>query len=123
MKRLPLFAAALGLVAGACGGGSGSGSATTETTAGGPPAMTATVQAKDLAFKPSKARIAVGGTVTWEFVDGTVPHNVVANDSSFKSEILTTGTFTHTFDKPGTFKYTCTIHPVMKASVTAVPAP
>jgi plastocyanin len=132
MKRLVLLVAVVALLVSACGGGgsdkpsvaagdgAGGGHDTATTHGAGPAPTEVKVVAKDLAFKPSKAKVAVGGTVTWSFEDGSVPHNVVADDKSFKSENLTTGTFSHTFDKAGTFKYTCTIHPAMKGTVTAV---
>jgi len=34
---------------------------------------------------------------------------------------LKSGTFSYTFDEPGTFSYHCTPHPDMTGSVTVVP--
>jgi hypothetical protein len=61
--------------------------------------------------------VPAGGTVTWVFDDGGIPHNVVAADDSFESETKDSGRFTHTFDDVGTFPYVCTIHPNMKGTV------
>lgn len=72
---------------------------------------------RDIAFKPGTISVAVGGTVTWVFDDGGIPHNVVAEDESFESETMDSGRFTHTFADAGTFRYVCTIHPTMKGAV------
>ncbi len=68
------------------------------------------VAVKDIAFKPSTMSVRVGAEVTWTFAD-KVSHNVTASDGSFHSQNLTTGTFVHRFDKPGSVAYTCTLHP------------
>ena len=117
MKRLGLLAACLAVVLAACGGGSSDDGSGDNADKGGPPPQAARVVAKDLAFKPSKVRLAAGGTVTWEFKDGATPHNVTADDKAYASNNESSGTYSHTYDKPGTYKYTCTIHPAMKGTV------
>jgi plastocyanin len=120
MKRLAMFAASAALVAaGACGSSGSKGGSTTLTKGSvvGSPGMTASVTAKNIAFSPATVRIAKGGTVTWHFDDGATPHNVTAEDSSWKSDNETSGTFAHTFNSAGTYKYSCTIHPSMKGTV------
>ncbi|MGH9182156.1 MAG: cupredoxin domain-containing protein, partial [Acidimicrobiales bacterium] len=72
---------------------------------------------RDIAFSPDTMSVPAGGTVTWVFNDGGIPHNVVADDQSFESETMDSGRFTHTFDDAGTFGYKCTIHPAMKGAV------
>jgi plastocyanin len=72
---------------------------------------------KDLAFNPASVTIAVGATVTWENQD-SMNHNVIADDGSFKSPDLGSGeTFSFTFQKAGTYTYSCHIHPNMKGTV------
>ena len=115
-RRLVLMAAALSMVAMlACGGDSD-----TDTTAngGGGGASAKRVVVKDIAFKPDKLSIEQGDTVTWRFEDKGIPHNVVADDGSFKSETKDAGTFQHTFEAAGSFTYVCTVHPdTMKGTV------
>ena len=115
-KRAELAAPVLLLVvlATACGGGSDT-SDSGDTAA--PPAKD-TVVLRDIAFKPEKVQVEVGDTVTWRFEDKGIPHDVAAEDESFKSDTIDSGTFRHTFDKAGTYAYICTLHPgQMKGTV------
>ncbi|GGI03034.1 hypothetical protein GCM10011354_02390 [Egicoccus halophilus] len=70
----------------------------------------------ELRFEPTTMEIPAGGTVTWRN-DGQRPHTVTAIDrerdatGAFDSgEIIGTGTFSHTFDTPGTYVYHCEFH-------------
>ena len=83
---------------------------------GGEPGPT-TVVLEDIAFKPSTISVKRGDKVTWRFEDKGIPHNVVAGDNSFKSDIKDSGTFQHTFEEAGTFDYSCTVHPGMNGTV------
>jgi len=84
------------------------------TTAGGGAAQ---VVADNFSFAPARAAVAAGSTVTWTNRDD-VPHNIVSTDQKFKSPVLDTDEqFSHTFDKPGTYRYFCSIHPKMTGQV------
>lgn len=77
------------------------------------------VEAKidNFSFTPATITIPVGTTVRWTNHDD-IPHNVVANDKSFKSKALDTDeSFSFTFTKAGTFDYFCSIHPKMTGKV------
>jgi putative oxidoreductase len=74
---------------------------------------------RDYEFEPAAATVKVGDTVTWVW-EGTAPHNVVGE--GFKSADQSSGTFRHTFDRPGTYEYGCTIHPGMDGSVIVTEA-
>jgi plastocyanin len=114
--RIVLFVLALALGVGACGSGNGSGSAsnTTKAPAGG--ATGTTVTLKDLKFNPDQLAVHTGDTVTWKWGE-SVLHNITAKDSSFKSDNKSDGTFTHTFDKAGTYNYECTLHSGMTGEI------
>jgi plastocyanin len=87
--------------------------ATTGTAGGGG----TTVTMKQFAFNPATVTIKVGETVTWENQDGAA-HDVIAADGSFKSAEFGQGkTFSFTFTKAGTYKYSCNIHPGMDGTV------
>lgn len=117
-KRWGWAAAALALVALAgCGGGSD------EEDAGGAPEPD-TVVLRDIAYKPKKLTVEAGTTVTWKFEDRGIAHDVKAEDGSFASEVMDSGTFEHTFDEPGTYDYLCTLHAAqMKGTVEVTPKP
>lgn len=78
-----------------------------------------TVAIKNFAFAPATLKVPVGTTVTWTNQD-TDAHTVTSDGSGgpLHSAALATGaTYSHTFTKPGTFAYLCTIHPFMTATV------
>jgi plastocyanin len=71
------------------------------------------------AFTPPSVTASVGQTVAWVFQD-TNPHTVTADDDSFtspKSGLANGKTYSHTFDKAGTYTYHCFIHPQMLGTV------
>ncbi|WP_252342024.1 plastocyanin/azurin family copper-binding protein [Rhodococcus sp. 14-2483-1-2] len=79
------------------------------------------VTVADRMYSPTTLTISVGDTVTWVFADRGMAHNVVADDNSFRSQLMETGQFTHTFGTAGTFTYHCTPHPDMTASIVVEP--
>jgi plastocyanin len=62
--------------------------------------------------------VPAGTRVTWINHDD-IPHTVVSEDLiTFRSRPLDTDEkFTFTFEKPGTYKYFCSMHPKMTAQV------
>ena len=84
------------------------------------PAMAAdaSVVMKNFDFAPMALSVPAGTTVTWTNQDGE-PHTVVSADGLFRSAALDQNdTFKFTFDKPGTYKYVCSIHPKMVGTIT-----
>ncbi|MET4047826.1 MULTISPECIES: cupredoxin family copper-binding protein [unclassified Rhodococcus (in: high G+C Gram-positive bacteria)] len=75
------------------------------------------VTVKNRTYTPASITVDVGDTVTWVFDDGGMTHDVVADDKSFRSPLMTSNTFTHTFTEPGTYTYHCTPHPDMMGTV------
>ena len=83
------------------------------TATAGPAVATTTVAIRNFAFSPPDITVPVGATVTWTN-DDIEQHTVTADDKSFNSDVVNNGkTFTFTFAKAGTFKYSCLIHPDM----------
>jgi plastocyanin len=73
---------------------------------------------KNFDYAPMALTVAAGTTVTWRNLDGE-PHTVVSTDGLFRSAALDTNeSFTFKFTTPGTYKYICTIHPKMVATIT-----
>jgi plastocyanin len=77
------------------------------------------VEIENFDFTPMALQVAVGTKVTWTNHDDD-PHTVVSVDTpvAFKSPPLDTDdSFSFTFTKPGTYKYFCSVHPKMVATV------
>lgn len=76
------------------------------------------IKIDNFSFAPVKMTVPTGTTVKWTNRDD-IPHTVVSEDNkTFKSEVLDTNQeFTHTFRKPGTYRYFCSLHPRMEAEI------
>jgi plastocyanin len=95
------------------------GSSSTPATGGtsGGAAGGSSVTISSFTFSPANLEVKVGTSVTWTNQD-TPAHRVVADDGSFQSADLATGqSFSHAFDKAGTYKYHCNIHPQMVGQI------
>ena len=72
---------------------------------------------KNFDFMPMSLTVPAGTTVTWKNLDGE-PHTVVSDSGLYRSAALDQNdTFSFTFDKPGIYKYTCSIHPKMTGTI------
>jgi nitrite reductase (NO-forming) len=75
-------------------------------------------------YDPSPLTVNAGTSVTWTNNDSTI-HTVTSGlpeqgsiGTLFDSSLINPGkTFTHIFDKTGTFDYSCTLHPFMRGQV------
>lgn len=115
VRRLPALLVPLLLAAAVlagCGGDDGDG--------GGADAAPVTgvtkVAARDNRFTPPAIQVAAGTAVTWSFEDGLVPHDVSGEGWS-SGDPRRKGSFTHTFDRAGTYPYRCTVHDGMRGRV------
>lgn len=105
--RLPLALAGLGLAAGCTPLNVPVSSANPAGTRP-PSGAVATVLLEHVSFDPSTVTIHAGQTVKWVWKDAPIPHNVTF--SNFHSATMTNGTYFHTFNQPGKYTYTCTLH-------------
>ena len=101
----------------ACGGGAAS---SPSGPPAGPPPMTATVNATpDIAFNPSPVKIVSGGTITFAF--GSVAHNVYFDAVTGAPADIpgnnASASVSRTFASPGTYAYSCHIHPGMRGLI------
>jgi plastocyanin len=75
------------------------------------------------AFDPIDVSVTAGGSVTW-INDHSFTHDAAALDDTWKTPQLDQGEeATVTFDTVGSFEYLCTLHPLMRGTVTVLPAP
>jgi len=77
----------------------------------------AEVKIDNFSFAPATLTVKAGTQITWTNGDD-IPHTVVSDGHTFKSKVLGTGEkFTFTAGKPGTYSYSCSIHPNMTGKV------
>ncbi|MDR3527245.1 MAG: cupredoxin domain-containing protein [Rhizomicrobium sp.] len=81
-------------------------------------AQNTTITIKDFKFMVMDATVTPGSTVTWKNLDEE-PHTVTSETGLFKSGGLDTDeSFAFKFEKPGIYKYRCSIHPQMVGIIT-----
>jgi plastocyanin len=72
---------------------------------------------KDFMFTPNSLTIKAGSSVTWSNQDDE-PHTVVSDAGLFRSGAMDTNeSFSYKFDSPGTYHFTCSIHPRMVGTI------
>jgi len=72
---------------------------------------------KDFMFSPVPLTVSAGTTVTWTNLDDE-PHTAVSDTGEFRSGAMDTNeSFSFKFDKPGTYRFTCSIHPRMVGTI------
>jgi len=73
-------------------------------------------------YGPSTETVNVGDTVTFSNT-GASPHDATSLDGSWATPLLQTGqSASVTFSTPGTFNFTCVLHPWMKGTIVVAPA-
>ncbi|HEY2780920.1 MAG TPA: cupredoxin family copper-binding protein [Steroidobacteraceae bacterium] len=98
--RLQLVAAAMAMVCSASQG-----------------AVPNSIEVRDFMFMPTTITVNAGDQVTWVNKDDE-PHTVVSDTGMFRSGAMDTDeSFSFKFDKPGTYHFTCSIHPRMVGTV------
>jgi plastocyanin len=75
-------------------------------------AKTKTVRVGDVFFKKARITIQSGDTVKWRWVD-ELPHDVTVTKGprKFHSKTKTSGTYSKTIRKRGSYRYVCSVHP------------
>jgi plastocyanin len=82
-----------------------------------PTDSTTTILVKDFTFVPTSLTVRAGSTVIWANMDDE-PHTVVSDTGLFRSGAMDTNeSFAFKFDKPGTYHFTCSIHPHMVGTI------
>jgi plastocyanin len=117
------IALTLSLGATACGGDDDPDSAKTggEAPAAQSQPATGSVDIKTFMFQPDPVRVKAGTEVTWTNQDDIL-HTVTSGKrgkttDEFDKKVNLNDEFSHTFDKPGTYPYVCTIHMGMDGTV------
>jgi plastocyanin len=80
-------------------------------------AQESAISIRNFSFSPVSLTVPVGATVSWTNLDGE-PHTVKSVEQLFRSGALDQNdSFNFKFDKPGTYRYVCSIHPQMVGTV------
>jgi plastocyanin len=75
------------------------------------------VSIANFTFAPADLTVAPGTTVTWTNHDD-IPHTVTSTDGAFRSHALDTDdSFSFTFEKTGSYRYFCSLHPHMVGTI------
>jgi plastocyanin len=75
------------------------------------------IEVKDFMFMPTTLTVNAGENVTWLNKDDE-PHTVVSDTGLFRSGAMDTNeSFSFKFDRPGTYHFTCSIHPRMVGTI------
>jgi plastocyanin len=78
---------------------------------------TNTIVMDNFDFAPTSLTVPAGTTVTWKNLDEE-PHTVVSDTRLFRSAGLERNeSYSFKFDKPGTYKFVCSIHPQMTGTI------
>lgn len=80
------------------------------------------VSISNFTFQPALLIVKAGTKVTWTNRDST-PHTVTSSDKRFVSSsgLDTNDQYSYLFDKPGTYEYFCSLHPMMVGNVVVQP--
>lgn len=116
--------------AAACGGsGGGGGYSTSPNTPSTPPtsnpSTSAAITVTSSAFSPGATTVPLNTTVQWTwntcssdiYGQTCTAHNVTFDDGVVMSDTQDHGSYSRTFNAPGTYPYHCTLHP-MTGSIT-----
>jgi len=73
-------------------------------------------------FRPANMTVKAGSTVRWVNADDH-PHNIAFANKDFSASTYLLGasqSFSQRFDRPGTYDYSCLIHPQMQGEIAVV---
>ena len=91
--------------------------AATAAVAFGAAPQGATVSIRNFAFEPQTVTVRAGSSVTWTNLDDEI-HTVRGADGLIRSDALDQNqTYTRKFDRPGTYRYGCSLHSQMGGTV------
>lgn len=79
-------------------------------------ATQSSITIQNFAFSPANLTIKAGTTVTWTNND-SAPHSIKSSSFTSSSNLATGQTYQFQFNTPGTFNYSCGIHPMMVGTI------
>jgi len=77
------------------------------------------ISISNFSFDPTTLTIPAGKTVKWTNQD-TATHQI-KSDTFNSTALKKLDTYQYTFKTPGTYEYTCSLHPTMKGKIIVTP--
>jgi plastocyanin len=128
--------AAVGTVAtavalGAAGSANGVAPATVYAIDNGGPCFANTSKAACDPGETAEVSINTGETVTWNFDPADAVHNAASTNDvpadpawkDYAGAFVSEGSYSRTFNQPGTYEFRCDVHPVMTGTINVTGAP
>jgi len=117
--RLASFAVVAGVAAAAC---SATATATKNPQIAAAPTPTTPEEVimYNYKFVPLTLTVSTGTTVTWvnhDIAPHTATHQTFGDERFDSGKLRDTQIFMHKFRKPGTYDYTCVLHPGMRGTI------
>ena len=79
------------------------------------------VTVRNVAFEPREVHLTAGDEVAWFYDDGGTFHDVIVDGVDDHAGFRAEGAHRMTFDAPGGYRVTCSIHPQMVGTVVVEP--
>ncbi len=79
------------------------------------------ITVRNVAFEPREVHVIAGDDVAWFYDDGGTFHDVVVDGLDGNAGFRSEGEHRMTFDEPGVYRVTCSIHPQMVGTVVVDP--
>lgn len=76
------------------------------------------ITVRNVAFAPEDVTVPAGTDVGWYYEDGGTFHDILIEELGVDAGFRREGDWHYTFDIPGTYRVTCSIHLTMTGTVT-----
>lgn len=75
------------------------------------------ITVQNVAFSPKEISVSAGTEVGWYYEDGGTFHDILIEELNVDAGFRQDGDWKYTFETPGTYRVTCSIHPSMIGTI------
>lgn len=75
------------------------------------------ITVQNVAFAPKELTVTAGTEIGWYYEDGGTFHDIVIEELGVDAGFRQEGDWKYTFETPGTYRVTCSIHPSMIGTI------
>lgn len=75
------------------------------------------ITVQNVAFSPKEITVSAGTEVGWYYEDGGTFHDILIEELNVDAGFRQEGDWEYTFETPGTYRVTCSIHPSMIGTI------